>query len=391
MGKMYMQFFVMLVGFMFLSANSLDITVGLTNCKNCVNTSYYQAESNNATSTIRKALVDVVMSGGGAVYLLNGTYFINAPLEIYSNTRIIGAGVDKTIIRLSNFIDRFRHPTILGMIRAASNGLLGYGCDNISITELTIDGNKANQYQDSRTSYGRYGIYTENCHNLYVSNVHVHSMQHYGMTLQGMRDTIVAKNITIKDCISTNNGWDGYEIQMTDNVIVTNCTAKNNIRHGFNIMNGVTNAKLSNILTSNNGWEYSTGVGCGINIQNDSTTNNIMMDKSVLSNDSRAAVCMVGNVNNINFEYINIDAPDTCIMLGNGTTNVYVSNVVCNSLKKKFITRVETASNITSVNNTLPWRFQSPNINSRSKNNGLCKEPGWVIWVMIMIVMFCIV
>jgi hypothetical protein len=210
------------------------------------------------------------------------------------------------------------------------------------------------------------------------------------MTLQGMRNTIVAKNITIQDCISTNNGWDGYEIQMTDNVIVKNCTAKDNIRHGFNIMNGVSNAKLHNISTSSNGWEYSTGVGCGVNIQNDSTTNNIIMDKSVLLNDSRAAVCMVGNVNNIVFDSVNMDAPDTCIMLGNGTNNVYVSNVICNSLKKKFITRVELASNITTINNTLPWRFQSPNVNTRSKNNGVCNEPGWLLWVIVFVVVVCV-
>jgi hypothetical protein len=372
---------------MYLRASALDITIGLSNCTSCENTKYYVADSNNATHTIRKALVDVVKAGGGTVYLLNGTYSINAPLEIYNNTRIVGAGMDSTTIRLSDFIDRFRHPTILGMIRAASSGLLGYGCDNISIEELTIDGNKVNQYQDSRTSYGRYGIYTENCHNLYVNRVCVHSMQHYGLTMQGMNETSIAQNLTIKNSVSYNNGWDGYEVQMTNNVNIVNCTAYDNVRHGFNIMNGVSNAKLHNISTNYNGWYYSTGVGCGINIQNNTSTNNIIMTEVALLNDSRAGICMVGDVNNINLDNLQIQAPNTCIMLGNGTYNVYISNIFCSSLKNKFITRMETASNITYVNNTLSWRFQSSDDNVASKNSGSHNEPGWVRWLMILIVM----
>ncbi|MFM2392712.1 MAG: Pectate lyase superfamily protein, partial [Bacteroidota bacterium] len=52
---------------------------------------------------IQKSLTDIHASGGGTLNIGPGTFIVGRFLNIYSNTRIVGDGIDKTILKLKDF------------------------------------------------------------------------------------------------------------------------------------------------------------------------------------------------------------------------------------------------------------------------------------------------
>jgi parallel beta-helix repeat protein len=342
------------------SINALDVTIGLDSCTSgCTN--YYKASTSDAHPVIQKAMNDVYASGGGKVTILPGTYIVGKYIDVYTDTAIEGAGMDQTILKLKDYASPWRvgSTSRSGFLRATYKNIKV--CKNLSFVGMTLDGNKVNQNTDDDSLYGRYGLFTEGCTNVLVDDVHIKNWQGYGFDPHGWKEgNVYGKNLVIKNCIATDNDWDGFTLDQTDGMVIENCTAINNGRHGFNVVTGSLNALLKNISTVHNGFYYYTGAtGCGVMIQNNQQkgTRSVTVTNTVLYDDKKGGVC-TNDVYDITMTSNTITTSDKCFLFTN-SRNMTVTNNVCTATAKKFIVNVG-STNIIEGNNILTWVVSPP-------------------------------
>lgn len=314
------------------STSALDATVGTTDCLGCPN--YYKAGS-DAYPAIQNALEAIRKAGSGKLSILTGTYTLKKNFNVYSNTQVVGAGMDATILKLANKAAPWKvgSSSASGFLRAVYKNY--NNCQNIRVSSLTLDGNKVNQNTDSNSKYGRYGIFTEGCTNVYIDSVRVRNWQGYGFDPHGWKSApggpLYGKTLTIVNCISHDNDWDGFTLDQTDGMLVQNCYAYNNGRHGFNVVTGSRNVVIDNVRSLKNGFYYYTGSsGCGMMIQNNQLfgTNTVTVKNSLFDSDKKGGVCTNG-VKKIVIDNNNIKSYRPCINLID-TDTISVTNNVCN-------------------------------------------------------------
>lgn len=110
--------------------------------------------------------------GGGAVWLEAGIYPLNAPVQLPSNTCIVGDGVDRTILQSNRPSSIYR----------TSDVVYSHSAEHVSLVDLTIDGN-----QDSMNpfhEYGSTGIHFHNVNYSWFRNVRSINNFLHGGTLQ---------------------------------------------------------------------------------------------------------------------------------------------------------------------------------------------------------------
>ena len=358
----------MLIG----STFALDVTVGKTDCVGCPN--YYKAGT-DARSAIQNALEAVRVAGGGKVQIQEGEYVLGKNFQVYSNTHLQGAGMDSTILKLKNKAD----PWIVGTSSASGFLRAVYKtyskCENVKISDLTLDGNKVNQNKDADSKYGRYGIFTEGCTNVYIDSVRTRNWQGYGFDPHGWKSApggpIYGKSLTVVNCVSHDNDWDGFTLDQTDGMFVQNCFAYNNGRHGFNVVTGSRNVVIDNVKTSQNGYYYYTGAsGCGITVQNNQNfgTNAVTVKNSLVEGDKKGGVC-TNDVFDIVVDNNNIKTQRPCVTLID-TRDVSVTNNVCNNTN---IISKSNVVNLIDVNNKyVPTSVSPGTCSSGIYNNNIC-------------------
>lgn len=121
---------------------------------------------------------------GGTVWIGAGTFDISSSFAPSSNQVIRGAGMGATILRLAN--------------AANTDTILISGKTNITIRDLTIDGNKANN------SVAKQGIRCTTSTNIRVERVHAHDCEQDGFYFSGCTDVVV------QGCVSESNGRNGF-------------------------------------------------------------------------------------------------------------------------------------------------------------------------------------
>ena len=323
-----------IVLFMLISSTSaLDVTVGKTDCVGCPN--YYKAGT-DAHSAIQNALEAVRIAGGGKVEIQAGEYILSTNFAVHSNTHLQGAGMDSTVLKLKNRADPWKvgTRTAAGFLRAVYK--VYNKCENIRISDLTLDGNKVNQNTDSDSLYGRYGLFTEACDNFYVDSVKIRNWQGYGFDPHGWKSAPggakYGTRLTIVNCVAHDNDWDGFTLDQTDGMLVQNCFAYDNGRHGFNVVTGSRNVVIENVKTFRNGHYYYTGAsGCGVTIQNNQNygTNSVTLRNSLIEADKKNGVC-TNDVFNIVIDNNNIKTRNDCIRVEN-SRDVSITNNICNN------------------------------------------------------------
>jgi hypothetical protein len=332
---------------------ALDIYLTLDKCISN-NTLCYEVNTTDALRDIRDALKAIRKDNGGTLYLGKGTFNVSSNFDMFGNTRIIGEGMNNTIIRLMDYALPFTRNgwKKAGFIRATFQNT--GGCDNVIVANLTLDGNKNNQFNDTDSKYGRYGLFTEACVNVTFDTVRIHSMQGYGFDPHGSKPSDYAYNLVIVNCVADNNDWDGFTLDQTIGMYVNNCTAYNNGRHGFNVVTGSKNTLITNVTAYNNGYYYyKKDPGCGISMQDNLQygTANLVARNAVLSNDLKGGFCTVGNVSNLEISDMKIYNGDRCIHLALGVVNVSVYNINCFDAPK-FMVRYSPV-NLVAFNNTI--------------------------------------
>jgi len=286
----------------------------------------------HVTQTVLNALNN---QGGGKVTIANGTYILSKNLELYDNIHLSGMGMYETTLKLIDFAQKFDKAGFIRSVRTR----------NIIVSDITLDGNKHHQiidgidndisenasYADS-TRYGRYGLFTEGCDNVIFDNVRVMSFQGYGFDPHGQKQTnTYGTSLTISNCLSTNNDWDGFTIDQSVNVLVNNCISQNNGRHGFNIVTGSYHVFIENSLSISDGFYYTNGTGCGVSIQNNQgyPTNSVSVNNVTVVRAKKAGICVEG-VRNITLTKNQITGRD-CMRIDTSADMKVLDNTCVNS------------------------------------------------------------
>ncbi len=290
---------------------------------------------------LQTAVNTLYKNGGGSLYLEDGIYLLSNQIEISSNTCILGESKDNTILKLQNFASPF---AVSGLLRSLAQ-------ENITISDITLDGNKKYQNIDLISTYGRYGIYTEVNNYSFFNNVRVQNFQGYGFDPHGNKIDW-AKYLVISECESINNDFDGITIDQTDFITLLYNNATKNYRHGINIVTGSTKGLIINNYLYNNGFDSLTG--CGITIQNnfDYGTSDWEIKKNYVTNNALEEICIRDSKNiNILDNIIvnnNINSDIYCIAIDNNN-NINILNNNCtasNFIRDKNNTNLLVENNI---------------------------------------------
>jgi hypothetical protein len=324
-----------------------EFTIGYSN-----QATFKITESTNTHASFQHALDTLKIRGGGILRIEAGLYLLSSFIEIGANTSMIGAGMNNTILRLvNNAAPWWREGTGFrrsGFVRAVRQ-------DNLVFAHFTLDGNRVNQKNDTYSSYGRYGFYTEVCANVFVNSLGVINFQGYGFDPHGFKRTLeYGKNLTIVNSHATNNAWDGYTIDQSIGVLLHNNTSTGNGRHGYNIVTGTKNITLANNTASGNGHWYFTGSrGCGMMIQNnlDFDTRGVAITGNTIVNSSDAGVCM-NEVDDLVVmdNLVDLSSTRTCMRLRNVTFAEVINNRCVRATRGITVT---TSTNVTLLNNVI--------------------------------------
>lgn len=311
----------------------LEIVIGYSE-----NATHIIENGADAYQEIQQSLDDIKINRGGTLRFEEGTYILSSYIEVASNTVFIGAGINKTILKLMDFADPWWIPNTgfkrSGFVRSAKT-------NNLVFANLTIDGNKQKQRTDKHSVYGRFGFFTEGSNNVSVDSFGVINFQGYGFDPHGIKDSMTwSQGLTISNSYAAFNDWDGYTIDQSTDVVLVNNTAHDNGRHGFNIVTGTYNLVMYGNVAFNNGFYYYEGnPGCGVAIQNNLyyNTRNITAYGNVFDNNDDAGVCVtdVTNITIVNNTITNVNYTDfainLCIKIIN-TTETNVLNNLCNGI-----------------------------------------------------------
>jgi len=167
----------------------------------------YVCDGTSDETEINNAL-NALPSAGGVVRLAEGTYTIDGAITIpASNVALVGSG-SGTVIRVANNLN----PALLYMVRAS-------GRNNVLVTNIQLDGNKANNATGTI-----YGIYFDSATtNSRVVDCWVHDMTKDGVLLSSSDNNIVADNH------SYDNDQMGINLASSDSNIVVNNIVKSNL------------------------------------------------------------------------------------------------------------------------------------------------------------------
>jgi parallel beta-helix repeat protein len=291
----------------------------------------------------QQSLDNITNNGGGTLRLEEGLFMLSSNLKIGSNTTIIGAGINATVLKL---VDKAT-PWIIPDLGQRDAGFVNSkNTSNIYLSNFTLDGNKQNQNTDEVSVYGRYGLFIEIVENVTVDGVGIINFQGYGFDPHGVKTPKQwSVGLTIMNSYAAYNDWDGFTIDQTTSVLLQNNKAYNNGRHGFNIVTGSYNMELYNNIAYNNGFYYYLGdAGCGVAIQNNLgfDTRNISVVNNTFQDNTDAGICLRGvtDINLIGNTIANINYTDAkprqCIENFNSTNVVSTNNRCSNKLSVQF-------------------------------------------------------
>ena len=193
--------------------------------------------ADDAKPYIQQALANVSAAGGGVVFVGQGNYTLSGQLFLGAATHLKGAGMDATFLRLVDNAAPWKVGT-----SSRSGFVRSHMMDDQQVSEITLDGNKQNQRKDGDYGYGRYGLFTEGSQRVFFDRVRIQNFQGYGFDPHGWKSgfngPVYGVNLTITNCISVNNEWDGFTLDQTYGIYLFNNTALTNGRHGFNLVTG---------------------------------------------------------------------------------------------------------------------------------------------------------
>lgn len=171
-----------------------------------------------------------VIIGPGSIDNIDGNVTIPA------NTWLRGQGMYSTSLSFSAEADL----DLAGMVRVED--------ENVVISDLELDGNR----QQLANTGQEYGFYTSGARHVAVERVYAHDFPGYGFDphADGSRPS---RQVSITNCVAERNGLDGFTFAAVEDGVLSNNTAVENDRHGFNATDeeGVSITMTNNVSRSN--------------------------------------------------------------------------------------------------------------------------------------------
>lgn len=228
----------------------------------------YGAVGNGTTDdrpSIQAAIDAAAAAGGGTVYVPPGTYLLTRAgassqgcIRVPSSISLIGAGIGNTTL-LSGDAGA---TDITGVVRTVSGGT-NFG---ITIENLTINAASADQTgAGSVTCLYIGGAFDENVNIrnvLFFDAYSGTSLAGYGVRINSTYPN--AKSITFEACEARSCDRDGFSIEGASSVVLSNCTASSNGRHGVRFSTG---SRYCTVV----GGRFESNVTNGILIEDDSS------------------------------------------------------------------------------------------------------------------------
>ena len=249
--------------------------------------------------------IDNLPSGGGSVYLREGTYSIGATINLNNNVALIGAGAG-TLLYLENNVN--------------DDVIYGILLDNLLIANLRIDGNGSNNISSE-------GIYISVSWKLRIEGTWIQNCYYDGIYLETCYYSIVINNILDGNLtgdgifsdsgqynnfvgnILTGNGLDGITVQGGSWNTVTGNTADGNTYDGISLW-GFADFNTITGNTSEGNGEHGIGIGS-------TCTNNTISGNTIEGNGQ-------AGINLINYCDHNTISNNTIV--GNSQTTNNVDN-----------------------------------------------------------------
>ena len=168
---------------------------------------------------------------------------------IPSNTHLRGAGQGSTRLRLADDPDL----ELAGLLRVEGS--------DVVISDMTLDGNRAEVDLSRRNDGQEYGFYTSGAERVAVQRVTATSFPGYGFDPHA-NDSGPSRDIVLEDCRATNNGYDGITFAGVETGTIRDCVSYQNDRHGVNMTD-----EEGHDITVKNAVSRENG-GCGLVVQN---------------------------------------------------------------------------------------------------------------------------
>jgi parallel beta-helix repeat protein len=215
----------------------------------CVNAHDFGAlgDGTDVTQEIQSALSFAGAVGGAVVCLGPGRYGLSAPLAMPSNTGLRGAGPGRTLLQL---MDNAQSDMIVNADPVGGN-------TGITIRDLELDGNKANNHRKAvnpgakclNGSWDQAGIQWVRVARSQIDNCFIHDCAWNGIVMSASRD------VDVVGCRSDRNGnvavgtggwcqfeamgillWEGGASSGNTTVRINGCTVVGNEKHGIELL-----------------------------------------------------------------------------------------------------------------------------------------------------------
>ena len=226
---------------------SMDISGSNYQILNSASTVIYTSTS---SSTAFNHMTNLLTSGN-TVYIAAGAYSVTASWG------------DGSIMTWANGVSNITFTFAPGAVLTAANNLnapvlMFYGCNNIVVNGITINGNGANQNPENGILSSPQGIVAVDSSNVLVENSVIYNSRVFGITFASDSATTTAyTNDGVTGCTiycnygsgSESDGWNG--IQLGNNNYCTKFYAENNNIYGWSDV-GISAIGLNWIVTENN-------------------------------------------------------------------------------------------------------------------------------------------
>ena len=273
-----------LIGYNQGSAGAVTYTVQ-AKLQQTISAKDFGATGNGTTDDTAALQAAINAAVNGKLYIPAGTYKIQTlPLSVPSNITIYGDGIGRTILKIGNGATIptsggiFNNSNIPANVLTVSSLTLN---TNIFISDMTLDGNKANN------GYS-YGLYFVGVSNITVKNVRAQNTAGQGIQLN------YTNKVQILNCETDATNADGIQLADSTEYLIDGCKVTNSGDYGIEVDHGLFSVTSS----------ISTGSG--------TISNNIVNN---CTNYGIAARGQIGSTNPSNKPIVG------AIIIGNHTTN----------------------------------------------------------------------
>lgn len=218
------------------------------------------------------AINAAIGSGDVVVRLRPGIYYINASIVLKNHTRLVGAGMLTTAIRLANSSN-------VSMVKnyVSPDGTIA-NAEFVSVKDLSLEGNKANQTSGHGIEFNMYPLYAAatndddyDSHQL-VENVRIRYCKQDGFNGQGRSETRLINvyadgcngygfapsyDTFLVSCTASWSGLAGFRL-VQSSIVAVGCKSfysgqiTASAGHGFHLTNGTYGINLSSCVAQDN-------------------------------------------------------------------------------------------------------------------------------------------